>query len=687
MINPMAEPKPVDNTPREPTAVSVSVPNACFAHKPWLLAAAILLVTLLAYQPAWHAGFIWDDDDHLTANPAMTAPHGLRMIWSSLTISRYYPLTLTTFWAERQLWGLNPMLFHLVNVLLHGINGILVYFVLRRLRIPAAWLAAMLWAIHPVNVESVAWITEMKNTQSGVFFFCALLCYLRFEAHEKRHWYALALLCGAAALLSKPSTVVLPLVLLLCAWWERGAWRRSDFLRAAPFFGLSLGMSALTIVEQRRNVLGAGSHEWSLGMTERLVIAGKAIWFYALKLLWPMKLTFVYPRWEVAADSFWSWLPLAGVVVVGIILYRRRREPWARAGAFGLGYFVVALLPVLGFFDVFYFRYSFVADHFQYLASLGVIALVASLWTRLCQWSGRAGKYMNAVAVPVMVALLGLLTWWQTGIYRNVETLWRDTLAKNPGCWMAHTNLGTVLLKSGKVEEAIGHYEQALQLKPDPAAEQDYNLGSALLQAGRIGDAIRHFQRALQLKPDYGEAHNNLGDALLQAGQVDGAIGHLQEALRLKPDSALVRYNMGNALSQAGQTAEAIGEYEQALRLKPEYAEAHYNLGNALLQAGKLHDAIGHYEQALRIKPEYAEAHNNLGHALLQAGETEEAIKHLHEALRLQPNTAETHYNLGNALVKLGRVEEAVEQYESALRIKPGFTDARNALARVQARQ
>jgi tetratricopeptide (TPR) repeat protein len=687
MIGPMAEPKPVGNTPRERTAVSASALDACFAHRPWLLALILVVLTLLAYQPVWHSGFIWDDDDHLTANPAMTAPHGLRMIWSSLAVSRYYPLTLTTFWAERQLWGLNPLPFHLVNVVLHGINGILVYFVLRRLRIPAAWLAAMLWTLHPVNVESVAWITEMKNTQSGVFFFCALLCFLRFEAHERRHWYALALLCGAAALLSKPSTVVLPLVLLLCAWWERGGWRRTDLLRTAPFFGLALGMSALTVVEQRGHVLREGTAEWSMGMAERFVVAGKAIWFYAAKLLWPVNLTFVYPRWDVVADSFWSWLPLAGVVAVGIILYQRRREPWARAGAFGLGFFVVALLPVLGFFDVFYFRYSFVADHFQYLAGLGVIALVASLWTRLCELSGRAGKHVNAVAVPAMVILLGLLTWRQAGVYRDVETLWRDTLARNPSCWMAHTNLGTALLQAGKVEEAIGHYEQAVRLKPDPAAEQDYNLGSALLQAGRIDDAIRHFQGALQLKPDYAEAHNNLGDALLQAGQVEGAIGHLQEALRLKPDSALVHYNMGNALSQAGQTEEAIGEYEQALRIKPDYAEAHYNLGNALLQVGRLHNAIGNYEQALQIKPEYAEAHNNLGHALVQAGESEEAIKHLHEALRLQPNTAETHYNLGNALLQLGRVQEAVEQYQQALRIKPDFTEARNALTRLQTGQ
>ncbi len=647
----------------------------------------LVVVTLLAYGPAWHAGFIWDDDDHLTANPAMSAPHGLRMIWSSLAVSRYYPLTLTSFWVQRRLWGLNPMPYHLVNIILHGINGILVYFVLRRLRVPAAWLAAMLWTLHPVNVESVAWITELKNTQSGVFFFCALLCFLRFETEGRRRWYVLALLCGMGALLSKPSTVVLPLVLLLCAWWERGGWQQTDMVRTAPFFGLALGMSALTIVEQQGHVLREGTAEWSMGIAERVVLAGKAIWFYAAKLLWPANLAFVYPRWEVGTTSFWSWLPLAGVVAIGLVLYTRRRERAARASVFGLVFFVTALLPVLGFFDVFYFRYAFVADHFQYLAGVGVVALVASAWARLCEWSGRLGRYMNAVAVPAMFMILGVLTWRQASAYRDAETIWRDTLAKNPSCWMAHNNLGTALLQAGKVEEAIGHYEQAVRLKPDPAAEQEYNLGSALLQAGRIDDAIGHFQRALQLKPDYGEAHNNLGDALLQAGQVEAAIGHLQEALRLKPDSALVHYNMGNALSQNNQVGEAIAEYEQALRIKPEYAEANYNLGNALLHVGKLQDAMGCYEQAVRIKPEYAEAHNNLGYTLLQAGKVDEAIQQLREALRLRPNIAETHYNLGNALLQFGRSQEASEQYQQALGIKPGYTDAQNALARLQADQ
>jgi tetratricopeptide (TPR) repeat protein len=638
----------------------------------WLLAAALLFLTLLAYQPVWHAGFIWDDDDHLTANPAMTAPHGLRMIWSSLAVSRYYPLTLTTFWAERQLWGLNPLPFHLVNVVLHGINGILVYFVLRRLRIPAAWLAAMLWTLHPVNVESVAWITELKNTQSGVFFFCALLCFLQFEAHERRRWYALALLCGAAALLSKPSTVVLPLVLLLCAWWERRGWRRTDLLRTAPFFGLALGMSALTVVEQQNEVLGLGTAEWSLGTPERFVVAGKAIWFYAAKLLWPVNLTFVYPRWDVVAGSLWSWLPLAGVVAVGIVLYQRRREPWARAGVFGLGFFVVALLPVLGFFDVFYFLYSFVADHFQYLASLGVIALVASLWTRLCESSGRAGKHVNAVAVPAMVMILGLLTWRQAGVYRDVETLWRDTLARNPSSWMAHDNLGVALENLGREPDAMAQYQEALRFKPD-YAEAHVNLGVLLQRLGKLEDAIGHYEQAVRIKPGFAEAHNNLGSALLQAGQVEGAIGHLHEALRLKPDFALAHYNLGNALSQAGQPEEAVGEFEQALQLNPEYDAAHRDLALVLEQTHRVREAIAQYEQALRIKPDRPVVENNLAWLLAtlppaDGGDPVRAVTLAERICQLTNNRMPPYLDtLAAAYAAAGRFDDAIATAQKAI--------------------
>jgi len=675
--------KPIDDALHQPPAASAPTPYVWFDHRPWFLALVLVLVTFAAYQPVWRAGFIWDDNDHLTANPAVAASNGLRMIWSSLAVSRYYPLTLTSFWIQRRLWGLNPLPYHLVNVALHATNGILIFFLLRRLRARAAWLAATLWALHPVNVESVAWITELKNTQSGLFFFLSVWCFLRSEAGAaRRRWYGLALLCGLAALLSKPSTVVLPLALLLCVWWERGSWRRADILRIAPFFILALGMSALTVVEQRGPIQLAGTAEWNLGMAERFVMAGKAVWFYASKTVWPARLTFVYPRWKLDAGSVSDWLPLAGLVVGGALLWLWRRQSWARAGWFGCGFFVLSLLPVLGFFDVFYFRYSYVADHFQYLACIGLISLAVSTGTAICERAGQRGRDWGMLAAAIVMLTLGLSTWGQARIYQDSETLWGDTLAKNPQCWMAHNNLGATLALLGRTQEAKEQYEQSLQINPKNA-EAHNNLGNAFLQEGKVSDAIGRYEQALRINPNYAEAHNNLGVALAQTGKIEEAIAHYQQALRINPGYPDAHNSLGIALAQTGKIEEAIAQYEQALRIRPDFAVAHNNLGIALKQVGRVPEARGHYEQALRIKPDYAEAHNNLGNVFLQEGKVSDAIGHYEQALRIKPDYAEAHYALGMALERAGHVSEARGHYEQALRIKPDYAEAHNNLGNV----
>ena len=431
----------------------------------------------------------------------------------------------------------------------------------------------MVWVLHPVNVESVAWITELKNTQSGVFFYLSMLCFLRSDADQKAGWYALAIACGLAAMLSKPSTVVLPLVLLLCAWWERGRWTRRVIVRTAPFFGMALGMSVLTILEQRGNVLRAGATGWQLGPAQRLVVAGKAIGFYAAKVLWPARLTFVYPRWAVDASHLWSWAPTVALVAVAVTLWRYRSREWGRAALFGAGFFVLALLPVLGFFDIYYFRYSFVADHFQYLACLGLISLAASTGAAICERAGPRGRDWGVLAAAVVLLTLGVSTWRQSRVYQNMQTLWRDTLAKNPQCWMAHNNLGLDLYRSGKVSEAKEHYEQSLQINPRHA-EAHYNLGDVFLQEGKIEEAIAQYEQALQSKPDYAAAHSNLGNVLLQAGRVQEAIGHYEQALRLNPNSAVAHKGLGLALKRIGKAPEAAWHYEEALRINHDYPDA-----------------------------------------------------------------------------------------------------------------
>jgi tetratricopeptide (TPR) repeat protein len=442
----------------------------------------------------------------------------------------------------------------------------------------------MLWVLHPVNVESVAWVSELKNTQSGVFFFMSVLCFLRFQAHGKPRWYALAFLCGAAAMLSKPSTVVLPMVLLLCVWWQQQRWRLPDILQVLPFLLVSCFLSARTVVEQRGQIIHVATPEWNLGMAGRFAVAGRAIWFYAAKVLWPVRLSFMYPLWKIQPDLLLSWLALAGLITLGTLLWMWRGKAWARACLFGGGYFVVALLPVLGFFDVFYFRYSFVADHFQYLASLGLITLVVSAVATICERTGRLGHRVGAALSATALLMLGLLTWRQTCSFKNGETLWRHALASYPNSWGPHLFWGMMLRESGHLPEAVDELD-----------------------------------RAVQLNPDAYDAHNNLGNALARAGRIEDAISQYVQTLRIKPDYAKAHINFGNALLLQGKAQEAISHYEQALQISPGLAEAHCGLGIALEQAGRVREAIGHYEQALRIRPDFAPAQNAL--ARLQAGQ------------------------------------------------------------------
>jgi len=438
----------------------------------------------------------------------------------------------------------------------------------------------------------------------------------------------------------------------LCIWWQRGRWRQTDIMWIAPFFAMALAMSILTIAEQLGHIAVQGEAEWTLGFAERLIIASNAIWFYAGKVLCPADLAFVYPRWNVVTSSIWSWFPLAGVIIVGGVLWAWRRRSWARVGLFGFLFFVMALLPVLGFFDVFYFRYSFVADHFQYLASLGIIALaatgIAQVLERNKLWLTPTGNVLCAV---LLVTLAGL-TWKQARVYRDPETLWRDTVTKNPVGWMAHDNLGYTLTQAGKLDEAM-----------------------------------EHFERALRIRPDYPEAHNNLGVALTRAGRTQEAISHFEQALRLKPHYPDAYYNLGIALADAGRLQEAVVYYERALELKPDNAEAYNNLGNALVRIGRVEDAIRHWEQSLQINPDFAEAHNNWGSALLGMGKAQEAIEHYERSLRINPDYAKAHYNLGTALELTGRTQEAINHYERAAQLNPAFAEAQDALKRVRGSQ
>jgi protein O-mannosyl-transferase len=568
------------------------------------LGALLLCATLFAYWRTLRGGLLWDDDYHVT-RPELQTVTGLWRIWFDLgATAQYYPLLHSAFWLEHRLWGDAVLGYHLVNITLHIISAFLVVLIVRRLALPGAWLAGFIFALHPICVEAVAWISEQKSTLSGAFYLAAALSYLHYDETRRKSAYLLATGMFVLALLSKTVTATLPAVLLVVLWWRWGRlnWRR-DVFPLLPWFAAAVPMGLFTVAVEK-TVIGAQGPEFALTIAQRVLLAGRTLWFYAMKVVWPANLTFNYPRWKLNSGVWWQYLFPVGAWACAVgfwFLARRYRAPLASLLIFG-----GSLFPVLGFLNVYPFRYSYVADHFQYLASLGIIVPLASGLAA----GARAWPRMGApnVLAALLVAGLGLLTWRQTGMYRDAETLYRETLARNPASWLAHNNLGSALvLIPDQLPAAIAEYEAALRIEPN-YPEAHFNLGAALVRTQipeRAPEAIAEYEAALRIKPDYAEAHNNLGNALSHLpGRLPDAIMHYEAALRIKPDLARTHMNLGNALAQTpGRLSDAIAHYQAALRIEPDSAEAHFNLGNALTQIpGRRSEAIAEYQAALRLR-------------------------------------------------------------------------------------
>jgi tetratricopeptide (TPR) repeat protein len=637
--------------------VSVSTTSSSAPRKLHPVTSALLLIaaTFIAYGPIWRAGFIWNDDTFLVMNPLLQAGDGLYRFWCTTSAPDYFPLTSTTLWVEWRLWGAHALGYHLVNVLLHASSAVLLWRVLLRLNIPGAWLAAAIFALHPVNVESVAWITERKNTLPMLFYMLTLLWYLRFEDSNERRWYWLSLGSFVLALLSKTAPAPLPIVLLGLAWWRRGRIEVRDLSRSVPFFVAALTLGLVGVWFQSHKAIGTmvvrNDSFWS-----RLAAAGWALWFYLYKALVPLDLSFVYARWRINAANVLAYVP--GILFVGMLVvcwvysggWRKRRENWASGTLFGLGYFVVMLLPVLGFLDIYFMRYSLVADHWQYFAIIGPIALVATGIAVLLERTGSTELDPRAFlgesfrdwrtglrAVPwILLIALGVLTWRQSETYHDAETLWRATLARNPRAFIAHTYLGMALAEKNQVDEAIQHYRTALAEQPD-FVEARGDLGNALMQKGEIKKALPELQRAVELQTNNALTLNNYGNALLRDGQVANALTQLRKAAALRPDLLAIHYNLGRVLLQAGQAREAAEQFQKAVEIQPGFVEGHYYLAVALSQEGRVNDAAKHLQTAVTLRPDFADAQNSFGNLLLQAGHWNEAVSHYDVAVALQP--------------------------------------------------
>ena len=638
-------------------------------NREWILGWLLVLIILVVYQQVWHAGYIWDDDSYVTKNVTLRDLHGLWRIWFELAATpQYYPLVYTSFWLEHHLWGLNPLGYHLVNLVLHALAAILLWRALVRLGIPGAWLAAAIFAVHPVEVESVAWITERKNVLSAVFYFAAALTYLRFESMrdeedpgpQRRYLYFASLFLFVLALLSKTVACSLPAALLLVRWWKTGRIKRQDVLPLLPFLAFGLGLGLLTAWLEKHHVRAEGE-EWALTFGQRFLIAGRALWFYASKLLWPANLTFIYARWDVSAAFGWAWLfPSAFAAVVATLWQMRARI--GRGPLVALLFFAGTLFPALGFMNVYPFRYSFVADHFQYLASVGLIVLAAAGLARLPR-----------LIPPILLAVLALLTWKQVGIYRGLETLWSDTVEKNPESWMAQNNLGIALQQKGQQDEAIAHFQKALELDPNKFEIQN-NLGYLLSVGGRLPEAFVHLEKALEINPNYAEAHYNLGNALLRTGRVAEAIVQLQQALEIDPNYVPAHSNLGSAFLQTGQLDESLAHLQKALEIDPDYKAAHFNLANTLLQMGRTEEAVSHLERVLAIDPGDAEAQKNMAWVLATCPDPRlrdgaKAVELAERASKANSTNPIMGATLAAAYAEVGRFSDAVATAEIALQL------------------
>jgi Flp pilus assembly protein TadD len=579
-----------------------------------LFALALLIVTFLVYAPAWNGRPIWDDEIHITS-PELRSLNGLAQIWTEPSAApQYYPLLHTLFWLEDKLWDGSVLPYHLVTIFAHALLAILLVPILRWLDLAGAWLAAFVFALHPVHVESVAWLSEIKNTLSGVFGAAALLAYLHYD--DGRHWraYFAALALFVAGLLTKTVIVVLPAVILVLFWWKRGSLKTSrDVLPLVAFFGLALVAGVVTIWVEQKFCANIGE-TFEFTLLDRFLAGGRLFWFYLGNIFWPVNLCLIYPRWTVDPGQWWQYVFPVSVIALFAGLWSQRDK--ARGVLAAALCFLVILLPVLSFFNLSFFMSSappmrnsaiFRADHFQYLADIPIIALVCAVGATLWSRSRRPARVALSTLCLIAFALLGFATSMQSRTYRDNETCFRSVLAKNPDSATAHNNVANILLRKGSLDEAVLHYRRTLKLEPGHQSA-NYNLAAALVQHGDLDEAIIRLKSILRENPNDAHAYNTLADALSKQGARSEAIAYYGRALRLVPDFPEAHTNLANLLLETGNTAGALEHYREALRLQPNNPQMHYNVAVGLVRNGQPDAAIPELRTALQLDPNYPDA-------------------------------------------------------------------------------
>jgi protein O-mannosyl-transferase len=555
-----------------------------------LHAAIIVLAGLWIYSPSYHGDWLWDDDQLLTANPVVQSGslQGLSKLWFNPDGADFFPLSYTALWAQWPFFKNQPTGYHVTTIVLHLIGSLLLWALLDRMRIPGAWLSGLIFAIHPVAVESVAWVSETKNTLSLPLFLLSCLCWVvqddEHEGPRRTRFYVLSIVFFLLAMLAKTSMVGLPVLLLLHAWWKRGTVTVQDLIRTSPFFLISLVLGLITIQYQHGRAIGAEKILVG-GVASRIATAGMAILFYLKQIILPVNLLPIYPRWEVDPPKVWQFLawPVIGAAAAWIWSDRGTadRPGWGRHALFGLGFFLLMVLPVLGFVTISYMRITWVADHFIYLPMIGVIALIGAAATRWYDRSTASAQPLILAGGAIALATCGLLAFRYANAWASEDALWTHTLKTNHDAWQAHNRLGAKKFSRGDIEG--GYY---------------------------------HFTQSTRLRPDLGETHNNLGSALSAKGRLDEAIKEFAQACQLTPHVPAMRVNLANALFQAGRFAEAGDAFRFLLEKEPNNPALLNNYAVTLYRQGNKEAAVLHFRKALEINPTMKDAREGLAVAL-----------------------------------------------------------------------
>jgi tetratricopeptide (TPR) repeat protein len=576
--------------------------------------ALIVAVGFWIYGPALHGEWLWDDDIDITMNPVTRSPNGLWSIWfvpgSQLD---YYPVKATVQWFQWHAWGTDSTGYHVTNVVLHIVGALLVWRFLSRFGLRLAWLGGLIFLVHPAQVESVAWIAELKNTLAMPFFLLALMAWYDYEERGQRRDYTLALVFFILAMLTKPAMAPFPVVILLYAWWKRGRIGWSDGKAAAPFFAISLGLGLLSLylVSQYWHIHAMANGVIPIGgFFSHLALVGLDYAFYFGKTIWPVGMLPYYPQWPINPPTllqFWPW-PVMGAAAWFLW---HKRQTWGRRVLLGLGYYVIMLAPFVTLNVGGYASYTWVVDHFLYFPILGPIGLAVAGLEAL---SRRLPRQLLILREALTALVLAMLAWGSheyAAIYATGLGMCEYTLAANPDCWVVQYNYAVALEQHGQVDEAIAHYLRTLQLRPNDT-DASYNLGIDMLQMKRPDQAVVWLEDALKYAPDDPRARNNLAGALMELGRRKEAIGQYEIALQYRPNFTDARFNLGNALAQEGRNVEAAGQLQMAINLDPQMVLAYNSLGVVLGKMGRFAEAQAQFEKALQIDPANDAARNNL---------------------------------------------------------------------------